>query len=212
MATRTNDNEQRTAAGKKNAATAEPVSSPNLLQHDSSCSRMTNIGDDNHYEWLALLSSVLRRRKLRRTDQTPESARKLVDAGLLGSFTAARSLSPPVQVSPVIEATLMESFLEGDYDDKSLHLTTLDDLTKADTPFPVGLVFWRELSAEEVRDWIHWENLRERLMGEAKQQQMQEAESPSLEDDKSPGMRMRRSLKVVKRENIRWLEVAAAAQ
>ncbi|CAB9502439.1 expressed unknown protein [Seminavis robusta] len=192
-----------------NTPTAEP--------QDASLAMSTvAVGDEEtsslaYHDWRALIPSILSDRGLTCTEQTMESAASLLEQGWLGNFTQASSL-----LSTQVEASLMESFIEDDYDG-ALHLTTLDD----EQGKPVGFVFWRQVPEDEMKDWIHWENLQKKLRGE-QQQQLKQAQ-PDKEDQEVPvedGLsslpnhskrrRMRQSIQMVRGESIRWLEVASS--
>jgi len=152
----------------------------------------------------------------------------------LGNFTTkATGAGSPGHLSAQVEESLLESFVEDDYDGK-LHLTTLD---RKDDGRPVGVVFWREMPEEEMRDWIHWDNLRQRLLGEQRkrnetkksQQQVYGTDENNTSDEeedengdtfdpkkassiaerRSQRSDMRRSLRMVRNESIRWLELAS---
>ena len=181
--------------------------------------RSTNVteGDDGVselYDWQAMIPSLVSRRGFACTEQSMDSARSLFDAGQLGNFTRANENN---WLSPEVEASLLESFIEDDYEG-ALHLTTLDD----DQGHPVGIVFWREVPEDEMEDWIHWENLQQRLLRE--QQEQQQRRKSVLDDQQQEGVdepkavptsrqnhgrRMRQSLQLVREESIRWLEVAS---
>jgi len=182
--------------------------------------------NNQRHDWLTILPSILERRNLQCTEQTVESARAWIEAGLLGNFTQANEHSP---MSLQIEASLLESFVEDDYDGK-LHLMTLDVVVDDDCNSgdnnnnggrrPIGIVFWRQVLKEEMRDWINWENLRKRILGE-REQKLQTEESREEEglgeasiqqqEEYSKRRRMRHSLRSVRRESVRWLEIATTA-
>lgn len=157
---------------------------------------------DERHDWLRLIPSILEHRNFVCTEQTMESARELLDLGLLGNFTRTNKES---FLSTQVEDSLLESFIEDDYDG-ALHLTTLDDSLSGR---PVGFVFWREIPNEEMKDWIHWENLRKKLTGEQQQKIIEKEEPLEEPSDKQRKRKMRQSLRQVQNESIRWLEVAS---
>jgi predicted GNAT family N-acyltransferase len=83
-------------------------------------------------------------------DETPASAKELVERGQLHSKDF-------IEESPDIENTLMEAFIEDDYDGR-LHLMTLSmmrrDADGGDEHEIIGLSFWREVPVDEMRDWF----------------------------------------------------------
>jgi GNAT superfamily N-acetyltransferase len=175
---------------------------------------------DELYDWQAMIPSLVAKLGFTCTEQTMESAQMLLDAGLLGNFTQTNANG---MLSPEIEASLLESFVEDDYQG-TLHLTTLDN--NNDQGHPVGFVFWRQVPEEEMEDWIHWENLQKKLIDEQQQQQQQQDQQEGksiMEKDHSDlstpvptqqqtnrRRRMRQSIRLVQDESIRWLEVAAS--
>lgn len=202
----------------------------------------SNVGDDDdddssqRYDWLSLIPTILQRRHLVCTEQTIESASTLLEMGFLGNFTqvASRNASSNhSHLSAQVEESLLESFLEDDYDG-ALHLTTLNFTSQdcddsSSSRRPVGFVFWRELPHEEMREWIDWDNLKQRLRGELKQHQEHQQKKLEHHDEHSDAKkrsedgnpddskihqqmvnqrRMRNSLRLVRDESIRWLEVA----
>ena len=194
--------------------------------------------NNSQYDWLTLIPTMLEQHHLTCTEQTIESAQKLQEAGLLGNFTEKAASRADPQSSPALstffEASLLEMFLEDSYDGL-LHLTTLD-ITAEGTP--VGFVFWREMPIKEMKEWIHWENLKKRLLGEQdrkrqdgklKNSNLENAmdgseeenfseESDLLDEQDAPApvtehqdmrRRMRQSLRQVRSQSIRWLEIAS---
>jgi len=213
--------------GGRHDRTAESAHSRdlvNLQADDGNQHEAANNKNDNniHHDWLTLIPSILERRNFQCTEQTRESARALMESGLLGNFTRANEHS---LLSLQVEASLLESFVEDDYDG-ALHLTTLDVAVDDDDDNnnnngghrPIGLVFWRQVSKEEMRDWIDWGNLRKRIQGEQERKLQSEEESREEEgldeqqdEEYRKQRRMRHSLRSVRRESVRWLEVATRA-
>jgi len=187
--------------------------------------------NNNNHDWLTLIPSILERRNLQCTEQTSESARALMESGLLGNFTQDNNDEHSSHVSLQVEASLLESFVEDDYDG-ALHLTTVDvafddgknsgDNNNRGGRRPIGFVFWRQVPQEEMRDWINWEILQKRIMGE-RERELQSEESREVEgSDKDSSThqqqkectkrrQMRHSLRSVRRESVKWLEIATTA-
>jgi len=93
-------------------------------------------------------------------DETPTSAKEALSRGQL----EAKDF---IEVSPDIESTLLEAFIEDDYDG-NLHLMTLtirrrdavdSDGARKSLEEIIGLSFWREVPAEEIRDWFDVERI-----------------------------------------------------
>jgi hypothetical protein len=96
-------------------------------------------------------------------DETPASAKEALSRGQLDAKDF-------IEVSPDIESTLLEAFIEDDYDGK-LHLMTLsmmhrgtaenddDDNARQNVEEIIGLSFWREVPAEEMGDWFDVERM-----------------------------------------------------
>ena len=80
-------------------------------------------------------------------DETPASAQELVSRGQLKADDF-------IETSPDIESTLMDAFIEDDYEGK-LHLMTLSVLSKDSGGHEIiGLSFWREVPSEEMKEWF----------------------------------------------------------
>jgi len=155
--------------------------------------------NNNNHDWLTLIPSILERRNLQCTEQTSESARALMESGLLGNFTRQDNNNNDEHaslVSPQGEASLLESFVEDDYNG-ALHLMTVEvtvddgknsgDDNNNVSRRPIGFVFWRQVPEEEMRDWINWDNLQKRIMGE-RERELQSEESREEEGfDKASG-------------------------
>jgi len=201
--------------GTSNATTSSLAEYSKAPKDD--CHQEDKMMESSSYDWLSIIPTMLEHRHLKCTEQSIESARMLQEDGLLGNFTKHSPTSNDEQflLSSQVEASLLESFLEDDYDG-ALHLTTLDDGTNK----PVGFVFWRQVPTEEMKDWIQWDKLKQRLLKEQqlslshKQQEEEEGGSSmqlveKQEQQKKNRRQMRESLKLVRNESIRWLEMAS---
>mmetsp|Transcript_306 Transcript_306/g.518 ORF Transcript_306/g.518 Transcript_306/m.518 type:complete len:364 (-) Transcript_306:14-1105(-) len=118
---------------------------------------------------------ILRNNHLKCLPHTPETAQILHDTH--GFFANGREMSHQV------EQHLFDAFIEDDYDGH-LHLMTLhsvveskdvngvsfgetgDDINIRNSSFdndllgpPLGIVFWRDVSDEEMREWFDWKYL-----------------------------------------------------
>lgn len=193
-----------------------PAEKENGTPSTAHANQLAAVEEQQQHDWLALIPSILERRNFHCQEQTMESAQKLIDKGLLGNFTRANENS---FLSTEVEETLLESFVDNDYDG-ALHLTTLNDDNSSGRP--IGFVFWREVPAQEMNAWIHWENLRKKLLGEQEQkaikQQDDETHTKPTQEERDAQQhpnhkkrRMRQSIKLVRDESIRWLEVASEA-
>ena len=96
----------------------------------------------------SVLSSTLQSHNLHCDDQTPTSAKQLLLSGQLNAVDF-------IETSPDIEGTLLEAFVEDDYDGK-LHLTTLSkvDTNNNGREEIVGISFWREVPSNEMTEWM----------------------------------------------------------
>ena len=96
-------------------------------------------------------------------DETPTSAQEMISRGQLDAKDF-------IEVSPDIESTLIEAFIEDDYD-RRLHLMTLsmmrrsaddddeEDDDRQNVEEIIGLSFWREVPADEMNDWFDVERI-----------------------------------------------------
>jgi GNAT superfamily N-acetyltransferase len=98
--------------------------------------------------WPALIPGIISRRQLQCREQTSESVKAFRRS--LGGAHFVDGKSVPVEV----ENTLFQAFEEDDYEG-ALHLTTIHDSNGT----AIGIVFWREVSEDEMREWIDYEKL-----------------------------------------------------
>lgn len=130
-------------------------------------------------------------------DETPSSAQELLTRGQLDAKDF-------IEASPDIENTLMEAFIEDDYDGK-LHLMTLsmmrDTDTAADDEEIIGLSFWREVPAEEMGDWFDVERISKMI---TKSTILQEC-------DNEISNHAKRRMELVRSSSINWIQNALAS-
>lgn len=130
-------------------------------------------------------------------DETPTSAQELVTRGQLDAKDF-------IEASPDIENTLMEAFIEDDYDGK-LHLMTLSMMREADINAAdeeiIGLSFWREVPAEEMGDWFDVERISKMITKSTIQQ----------ECDNEISHHAKRRMELVRSSSINWIENALAS-
>lgn len=125
------------------------------------------------------------------TDETPTSAQELRSRNKL-------KVSDFIEVSPDICDTLLDAFIEDDFDGK-LHLMTLSRLnqnnaaTAADDGHEIiGISFWREVDDGEMRDWFDIDRVSKMIDKSIEQSHEHEHES----------------LKLVRRSSINWIQKA----
>jgi hypothetical protein len=109
-------------------------------------------GSDNNKSLTSLLPALLQTQNLKCNLETPQSASTLL---------SQNKLSPRdfIEQHPDIERTLLQSFVEDDYDGK-LHLMTLSTKEREEV---IGLSFWREVDDEEMREWLDLHRVEETL-------------------------------------------------
>jgi len=121
---------------------------------------------------------------LRFQDETPASAQRLTDV-VAEDF---------LETSPDVERTLMEAFLEDDYDGR-LHLITLS--TSKET---AGIVFWREVPREEMTEWMDMQRIAKAVADRRL------TCSNSIDDDLKD--KAKQSLKMAQNDSIVWIREA----
>ncbi len=130
-------------------------------------------------------------------DETPSSAQELVTRGHLDAKDF-------IEASPGVETTLMEAFIEDDYDGK-LHLMTLSMMREADTTSAdeeiIGLSFWREVPAEEMGDWFDVERISKMISKSTIQQDC----------DKEISNHAKSRMELVRSSSINWIQNALAS-
>jgi ribosomal protein S18 acetylase RimI-like enzyme len=124
----------------------------------------------NQYLILEEIPQILSAKHLKYMQHTPTTAKIIHDT--YGFFANGREMSHEV------EQNLFDAFIEDDYDGH-LHLMTLhyEDSVRIErdhdidmsTSFcndlgpPLGIVFWRDVPGEEMKDWIDWDHVTKAL-------------------------------------------------
>ena len=125
-------------------------------------------------------------------DETPASAQDLQTRGQLNAKDF-------IEVSPDIENTLMEAFIEDDYDGK-LHLMTLS-MTNDEVEEIIGLSFWREVPADEMNDWFDVERISKMIT----------KSTIEHENDNEISNHAKCRMKLVRSSSIKWIQNALAS-
>ncbi|KAL3800642.1 hypothetical protein HJC23_006104 [Cyclotella cryptica] len=175
--------------------------------------RSTN--DNNNLT--SLLPALLQSHNLKCTLETPQSASALL---------SQNKLSPRdfIEQHPDIERTLLQSFLEDDYDGK-LHLMTLSSKERGEEI--IGLSFWREVDDEEMREWLDLHRVEETLQrhaddeimqqqpirhsqnpGQHQQQQQQKVVSVQCDGDNKLSHCGKRTMEGIRNDSITWIRNA----
>ncbi|EJK71907.1 hypothetical protein THAOC_06610, partial [Thalassiosira oceanica] len=100
---------------------------------------MVPVADES---WANVIPETLCTHSLEVREETIASARQLLHRGAIDAKDF-------IEQSPDVERTLLESFIEDDFEGK-LHLTSL--VSKDEEV--VGISFWREVEANEMEDWL----------------------------------------------------------
>ena len=180
---------------------------------------------DNQHRWpTGVLPAALHSQGIRCIDQTPASARQLLSRGRLNAEDF-------LETSPDIERTLMEAYVEDDYEGR-LHLTTLsiiststsqddDNAGKETTPSTaaedgeiVGMAFWREVPSDEMNEWMDLRRISKAVADRTLASSVSTTLRPSALDDREHHHRdclshdAMNTMKLVKSDSIRWIENA----
>eukprot|EP00985_Skeletonema_marinoi_P013766 scaffold6868_cov120-Skeletonema_marinoi.AAC.11 len=146
------------------------------------------------------LPATLQSNGMRCRDETPTSAQELLARGQLDAKDF-------IEVSPDIENTLMEAFIENDYDGR-LHLMTLsmmrrddDDDGRHDIEEIIGVSFWREVPADEMGDWFDVERISKMIT----------KSTIEHENDSDYSNDVKRRMKLVRSSSIKWIQNALAS-
>ena len=204
------------------------MASMNLPAHSHhaviSKSEITNESTNNHQWPTEILPSTLHSQNLKCHNQTPTSAQHLLSQGQLNAEDF-------LETSPDIERTLMEAFLEDDFEGR-LHLTTLS-LTKQtnnannnsneNDEIIVGMAFWREIPSEEMNEWMDFDRISKaiadrklvsppnmRSKSNTHTHSSSSAAATALEDDHHEDLShdARNAMKLVKSDSISWIQNA----
>lgn len=127
-------------------------------------------------------------------DETPASAQELLTRGQLDAKDF-------IEVSPDIENTLMEAFIEDDYDGK-LNLMTLSMMRDDEVEEIIGLSFWREVPADEMSDWFDVERISKMITKSTIEHD---------EHDNEISNHAKRRMKLVRSSSIKWIQNALAS-
>ena len=140
------------------------------------------------------LPATLQSNGIRCRDETPASAQELLKRGQLDAKDF-------IEVSPDIESTLMEAFIEDDYDGK-LHLMTLLMRRDDEVEEIIGLSFWREVPADEMSDWFDVERISKMITKST-------IEHDECDNEISNNAKSR--MKLVRSSSIKWIQNALAS-
>ena len=123
------------------------------------------------------------------TDETPKTLEDLLSRNKL-------EVRDFIESSPDIAMTLIDAFIEDDFDGK-LHLMTLSimnyDAGGEDGHEIIGISFWREVDDGEMRDWFDIDRVA-KMIDKSIEQSHEEHEHESL--------------KLVRRSSINWIQKA----
>jgi ribosomal protein S18 acetylase RimI-like enzyme len=136
-----------------------------------------------------ILPTALQSNNLHCQDETPKSAQHLVSQGKLNALDF-------IETSPEIEGTLIEAFIEDDYEGK-LHLITMR-MTNEEI---VGISFWREIPSDEMGDWMDMKRI-------AKAIEDRNLTSSSVDHDEELSHNTNKRMQLVKSESVSWIENA----
>ena len=165
-------------------------------------------------EWPSKICAAIKRRHLTQKEETIESARLIQQS--YGSFIENEGDNNNMSVD--IEKNLFELFIDDDYDGM-LHLTTLRESTNDEI---VGIVFWREVCRDEMKDWVNWDilsasicNMKVKLCDEKesiKNSNDIDFDRTNVESHKKyDNEKLRSSLVPVRQKSLRWLYQATTS-
>jgi len=152
-----------------------------------------------HQTLARFLPATLQSNGMRCRDETPTSAQELLARGQLDAKDF-------IEVSPDIENTLMEAFIEDDYDGR-LHLMTLSmmrrdaDDDRHDIEEIIGVSFWREVPADEMGDWFDVERISKMIT----------KSTIEHENDNDYSNDVKCRMKLVRSSSIKWIQNALAS-
>ncbi|KAL7483034.1 hypothetical protein ACHAW6_008684 [Cyclotella cf. meneghiniana] len=174
-------------------------------------------GSDNNKSLTSLLPTLLQTHNLTCALETPRSASTLL---------AQNKLSPRdfIEQHPDIERTLLQSFVEDDYDGK-LHLMTLSTEEREEV---IGLSFWREVDDEEMREWLDLHRVEETLerhghddvqqqpirptQQQQQQQQQRQVVSFKYDGDNKLSHSGKRTMEGIRSDSITWIRNALQSE
>jgi len=137
-----------------------------------------------------ILPTALQSNNLHCQDETPKSAQHLVSQGKLNALDF-------IETSPEIEGTLMEAFIEDDYEGK-LHLITMRMANEE----IVGISFWREIPSDEMGEWMDMKRIAKAIEDRNL--------TPSVDHDHDEELshNTNKRMQLVKSESVNWIENA----
>ena len=136
------------------------------------------------------MPTALQSNNLHCQDETPKSAQHLVSQGKLNALDF-------IETSPEIEGTLMEAFIEDDYEGK-LHLITMRMANEE----IVGISFWREIPSDEMGEWMDMKRIAKAIEDRIL------TTSVDHDHDKDLSHNTKKRMQLVKSESVNWIENA----
>jgi len=159
------------------------MSSPN--HHTLTKSKESSNLHPNH-----ILPTALQSNNLHCQDETPKSAQQLLSQGKLNALDF-------IETSPEIEGTLMEAFIEDDYEGK-LHLITMRMANEE----IVGISFWREIPSDEMGEWMDMKRIAKAIADRNL------TSSVDHDHDEELSHNTNKRMQLVKSESVNWIENA----
>jgi len=169
----------------------------------------TLIKPTNLQQWPTdILPAILQSHGLQCQDQTRASAQHLQSKGHLNAEEF-------IETSPDIERTLMEAFIEDDYEGK-LHLTTMSMTTCKSNPGNdsaqedeiIGMAFWREVPSGEMNEWMDLQRISKAIAG--RELVLAPESSSTIDQDHTADLShdARNAMKLTKSDSIGWIKNA----
>jgi len=151
----------------------------------SSLTKSKESSSSNH-----ILPTALKSNNLHCQDESPKSAQQLLSQGKLNALDF-------IETSPDIEGTLMEAFIEDDYEGK-LHLITMRMANEE----IVGISFWREIPSDEMGEWMDMKRIAKAI------EDRNLTSSIDHDHDKELSHNTNKRMQLVKSESVNWIENA----
>ena len=161
------------------------MSSPNHHTNTLTKSKESSKLNSNH-----ILPTALQSNNLHCQDESPQSAQHLVSQGKLNALDF-------IETSPEIEGTLMEAFIEDDYEGK-LHLITMRMANEE----IVGISFWREIPSDEMGEWMDMKRIAKAI------EDRNLTSSVDHDHDEELSHNTNKRMQLVKSESVNWIENA----
>ncbi|EJK43646.1 hypothetical protein THAOC_37890 [Thalassiosira oceanica] len=146
---------------------------------------MVPVADES---WANVIPETLCTHSLEVREETIASARQLLHRGAIDAEDF-------IEQSPDVERTLLESFIEDDFE-RLLHLTTLVSTEDEEV---VGISFWREVEANEMEDWLDLGRVERAI----KNRRL--LDDTAEHDDELPPQ-ARQKLRLVRSSSARWID------